>query len=95
MSTVVEFPKRAKGTIEDPIICHCLGVTASTIRSAIDDSGARTSEEISSLTTAGTGCGSCRCRLERLLAGLPAQCGPCALCPGCGMVSAVCDCHSA
>ena len=72
MATVVEFPQRAKGTIEDPIICHCLGVTASTIRSAIDDSGARTSQEISCLTTAGTGCGSCHCRLERLLAGLPA-----------------------
>jgi hypothetical protein len=30
-----------------------------------------------------------------LLAGLPAECGPCALCPGCGVMQALCHCKAA
>ncbi len=95
MATLLRYPEEKKDTGADPLICHCHGVHASEIRKAINVSGARTSEEVACLTAAGTGCGSCRCRVERLLAGLPAQCGPCALCPGCGYISTLCDCHSA
>tara|TARA_Y100000588_G_scaffold107758_1_gene117982 strand:- start:738 stop:1022 length:285 start_codon:yes stop_codon:yes gene_type:complete len=79
----------------DTLICHCFQVTASAIRQAIDEGDAARVEEVSRLTAAGSGCGSCQCRIERLLAGLPAECGPCALCPGCGSVRTLCDCHAA
>ena len=79
----------------DTLICHCFQVTASAIRQAIDEGDAARVEEVSRLTAAGSGCGSCKCRIERLLAGLPAECGPCAFCPGCGSVRTLCDCHAA
>ena len=79
----------------DTLICHCFEVKASAIRRAIDEGGATQVEEVSRLTAAGSGCGSCQCHIQRLLAGLPAECGPCALCPGCGTVRTLCECHAA
>ena len=79
----------------DPVICSCFAVSASTIKMAMHSAEATTSEEIGELTFAGTGCGACACRIERILAGFPAQCGPCALCPACGHISKLCQCKSA
>ncbi|MDP6795582.1 MAG: (2Fe-2S)-binding protein [Verrucomicrobiota bacterium] len=94
MATVFEMALgQARST--DPLICHCFQVTASAVRGAIDDGGAERVEEVSRLTAAGSGCGSCQCRIQRLLAGLPAECGPCALCPGCGTIRTLCECHVA
>ena len=79
----------------NPVICSCFGVKASTIEMAMNSAKATTAEEIAELTYAGTGCGACACRVERILAGFPAQCGPCALCPACGVISKLCQCKSA
>ena len=79
----------------NPVICSCFGVKASTIKMAMNSAKATTAEEIAELTYAGTGCGACACRVERILAGFPAQCGPCALCPACGVISKLCQCKSA
>jgi len=99
MSAVLNFPEKKQCQERDPrldpIICLCHSVHTSQIREAIDHSGARTSEEVSSLTRAGSSCGACRCRVERLVAGLPAQCGPCSYCPGCGYIMKFCSCQSA
>ncbi len=62
---------------------------------AIDEGDAQLVEEVSRLTSAGAGCGSCQCRIQRLLTGLPAESGPCAQCPGCGSIRTLCECHAA
>ena len=80
---------------ENPVVCSCFGVKASTIKMVMNSAEATTSEEIAELTYAGTGCGACACRIERILAGFPAQCGPCSLCPACGHISKLCQCKSA
>ena len=79
----------------DTLICHGFQVTASAIRKAIDEGDAQLVEEVLRLTSAGAGCGSCQCRIQRLLAGLPAECVPCAQCPGCGSIRTLCECHAA
>jgi len=76
----------------DTLVCHGFQVTASAIRKAIDEGDAQLVEEVSRLTSAGAGCGSCQCRIQRLLAGLPAESGPC---PGCGSIRTLCECHAA
>jgi len=76
----------------DTLICHGFQVTVSAIRKAIDEGDAQLVEEVSRLTSAGAGCGSCQCRIQRLLAGLPVESGPC---PGCGSIRTLCECHAA
>ena len=76
----------------DTLICHGFQVTGSAIRKAIDEGDAQLVEEVSRLTSAGAGCGSCQCRIQRLLAGLPVESGPC---PGCGSIRTLCECHAA
>lgn len=76
----------------DPVICSCMGVKASTIQMAMEVGNASTLDEVNELTQAGTGCRACSCRIERVLAGFPAQCGPCSLCPACGVISKLCQC---
>ena len=44
---------------DDPIICNCFAVKASTIKMAIESGDATSIEEVSELTFAGTGCRSC------------------------------------
>jgi NAD(P)H-nitrite reductase large subunit len=98
MNSTFHFPKTSNGensTVRDIVICLCYDVTASDIRNAIDQSGARTAQEVAILTRAGNACGACKCRVERLLAGLPAECGPCSFCPGCGYIIKFCNCQSA
>ena len=94
MATVLDIPAKARSTKADPLICHCFQVTASAIRGAIDE-GATEVEQVSEKTSAGQGCGSCQCHIKRLIAGLPAECGPCAQCPGCGYVQVQCQCRAA
>ena len=94
MATILDMAL-GQGHSADTLICHCFQVTASAIRKAIDEGDAQLVEEVSRLTSAGAGCGSCQCRIQRLLAGLPAECGPCAQCPGCGFVKTLCHCQAA
>jgi assimilatory nitrate reductase electron transfer subunit len=51
----------------DATVCWCNGVTAGTIAEAAAD-GAATVEEIGACTRAGTGCGTCRGRIQEVLA---------------------------
>jgi len=95
MATVLDMPAQTRTQSADTLICHCYQVKASTIRTAIDEGDAETIAEITRLTDAGNGCGSCQCRIQRLLAGLPAECGPCSLCPGCGHIQTLCHCKAA
>ena len=94
MNQIVQKTERAAREL-DPVICSCFNVKASTIKMAMNSAKATTAEEIAELTYAGTGCGACACRVERILAGFPAQCGPCALCPACGHISKLCQCQCA
>ena len=94
MATILDMPI-GQARSADTLICHCYQVTASAIRRAIDEGDAELVEEGSRMTSAGAGCGSCQCRIQRLLAGLPAECGSCALCPGCGFVKTLCHCQAA
>lgn len=51
----------------DPVVCHCLGVSQSEIRAAGDFAGCRTVADIKSATEAGSGCNSCHRRILALL----------------------------
>lgn len=53
-------------------VCTCNNVTKRTIRTCWED-GARTAEEVSVRTRAGTGCGSCRAAVEGIVDWLDAQ----------------------
>ena len=95
MATILQMPPHVRTKSADTLICHCYQVTASSIIRAIDEGNAETIEEVTRLTSAGNGCGSCQCRIQRLLAGMPAECGPCSLCPGCGHIKNLCLCQAA
>lgn len=89
------MPEQVRTQSADTLICDCYQVKASTILTAINDGDAETISEVTRLTCAGSGCGSCQCRIQRLIAGLPAECGPCAFCPGCGHIKTLCHCQAA
>jgi len=95
MATILNMSTQMQTKSADTLICHCYQVNASSILSAIDEGDAETIEEVTRATSAGSGCGSCQCRIQRLLSGFPAECGPCALCPGCGHVKTLCHCQAA
>ena len=95
MANILEMPEQVRTRSADTLICHCYQVKASTILEAINEGDAETISEVTRQTCAGSGCGSCQCRIQRLLAGLPAECGPCALCPGCLHVKTLCHCQAA
>ena len=77
------------------MVCHCKSVTESTIRAAVDE-GAADIRDVAIKTGACTGCGACRCRVNRVIMGLPAKCGGrFDLCDGCGCASVVCECVAA
>lgn len=95
MANILDMPEQVRTQSADTLICHCYQVKASTILKAINVGNAETITEVTSRTCAGSGCGSCQCRIQRLLAGLPAECGPCSLCPGCGHIKTLCDCQAA
>ncbi|MEM7603338.1 MAG: (2Fe-2S)-binding protein [Verrucomicrobiota bacterium] len=85
----------AAGEIEG-VLCHCTGVREAAVHELVQTKDVKTVEEVMHKTGAGTGCGACRCRINRVLDGLPAACGGrFDLCSGCGCISAVCQCDAA
>ena len=77
------------------VVCHCHGVTEGDVRRAISETGASSVEEVSMCTRAGTGCRACQCKLNRILSGLPADCGRFGLCQHCGYAAVLCNCSAA
>jgi len=51
----------------DAIICHCLGVSESTVADAVAICGLSTLKEVCRETGAGSGCTACHARLRELL----------------------------
>ena len=51
----------------DPVICHCLGITESEIRSAGQFGGCRTIADVKVMTAAGSGCTCCHPHIITLL----------------------------
>lgn len=76
---------------KDVAVCHCYNIRQSHVRDLIKK-GSRSVESLCEKTGAGSGCGGCRCRLQRLLMGLPVSCGPCSFCSGCGCLQMNCQC---
>ena len=56
---------------DDDVLCQCNGVSAGTIRGAVAG-GCASTAEASRCTRAGTGCGTCRSRIQELLDAAPA-----------------------
>lgn len=77
----------------DSVVCHCYAVTEGEIRRVIETGESRTVEEVRRNTLAGGGCTACQCRIQRMLAGLPATCGLYELCDRCGCGTADCVCR--
>ena len=63
-------------TSTDKVICHCLGVTETDIRSAIATGSVQTIKCIMNGTGAGTGCTACVRRINALLGESCAQSSP-------------------
>ena len=59
------------GTARERVVCNCHKVTDAVIRSAVTK-GARSVESVGAATLAGTGCGSCRTEIARLVGQAPA-----------------------
>lgn len=57
----------------EPIICRCHGITETTIRQAITVGGAKTLDEVVAATRAGSGCGTCRPDISKLITDVLAQ----------------------
>ncbi|MDF1825519.1 MAG: (2Fe-2S)-binding protein [Verrucomicrobiales bacterium] len=78
------------------VLCHCTGVKEAAVHELVQAGSVESVQEVMHQTGAGTGCGACRCRINRVLDGLPAACGGrFDLCGGCGCVSAICQCEAA
>jgi NifU-like protein len=52
---------------ENALICTCFGVSEDRVAACIRENNARTFEQISSFTKAGSGCGACRMLIQELL----------------------------
>ncbi|MBA3698933.1 MAG: iron-sulfur cluster assembly scaffold protein [Planctomycetes bacterium] len=51
----------------DPLLCRCFGIAEETARQAVRVSGCTTVDEVVNATGAGTGCGTCRADIPRLI----------------------------
>lgn len=51
----------------ETIVCHCLGVSESTVADAVAICGLRTVKEVCRETGAGSGCTACHAQLRELL----------------------------
>ncbi len=51
----------------DPLLCRCFGIAEETVRQAVRVSGCTTVDEVVNATGAGTGCGTCRADIPRLI----------------------------
>lgn len=65
MSVAVKTSSEA--ATDSALVCHCLGVTKSQIRTTVELYGAATLDEVVDRTCAGTGCTACHCRIRKLL----------------------------
>jgi NAD(P)H-nitrite reductase large subunit len=54
-------------TADDVVVCHCLGITKSQIRAALEDGTAECLRTVMQQTGAGTGCTACHRTIQRLL----------------------------
>jgi NifU-like protein len=72
----------------DPVLCRCHGVSEETVRQAIRVNDAKDVESLTALTGAGSGCGTCRADVVRLLdeASAPAPAAAAAPGPGRGRI---------
>lgn len=50
-----------------PTICHCFGVSEKDIVDAIQNSGAKTIDDVSKITSAGLACGRCRENIQNII----------------------------
>lgn len=50
------------------IVCHCMNITASDIRGAVQTGRHGSMREVSRCTGAGAGCTACRGRIRRMIA---------------------------
>jgi NifU-like protein len=59
----------------DPLLCRCFGISEETVRQAVKINGCTTVDEVVGATGAGSGCGTCRADIPRLIdeATQPAQ----------------------
>jgi NifU-like protein len=53
--------------VSEPLLCRCFGVTEETVRQGIAVNGWTEVEQVSSVTGAGRGCGSCSVDINRML----------------------------
>jgi NifU-like protein len=51
----------------DPLLCRCFGISEETVRQAVKINGCTTVDEVVGATGAGTGCGTCRADIPRLI----------------------------
>ena len=58
---------RVQVEIEDKIICRCHKITESTLKKVLEDRPNSNVQDLGLLTKAGSGCGSCRVDLEKLI----------------------------
>jgi len=57
----------SKKAVHEKIICNCFSVTEKDIKEAIEHKGAKTVEDITSLTYAGGACGRCRGNIQAII----------------------------
>ena len=53
--------------ITDRVVCHCLGISESAIRHAVDVGGGQCLRDVMDQTEAGTGCTACHARIKSFL----------------------------
>jgi NifU-like protein len=66
----------------DPLLCRCFGIAEETARQAVRVSGCTTVDEVVNATGAGTGCGTCRADIPRLIEEATTPQAPAAPAPG-------------
>jgi NifU-like protein len=66
----------------DPLLCRCFGIAEETARQAVRISNCTTVDEVVNATGAGTGCGTCRADIPRLIEEATTPQAPVAPAPG-------------
>ena len=86
--------KEVEAKSGDLLVCHCYNVYESTVKEVVK-AGASTVSEVMQECGAGSECGACHVRIERVLRGMPAKCGSGRfdLCGQCGTICAFCSCN--
>jgi bacterioferritin-associated ferredoxin len=54
--------------LSDEIVCHCLRIAASEVRTAVETAQVTTVRQVMKATEAGTGCTVCHCKIRELIA---------------------------